>query len=233
VFFLHCDRCQETFRGGILDRHAIKHEPDIDLEAFHAAHGNCSLRMFEPTGRSSANGPWHEPMTERCIEVRDRDGLAVAVAIGSRSSIEDGLAWRIEQMALEEEIEIALDRELYWDIVDRALRPLHIPQRQIAAWANRVDNFLRTVGSTDCVVLYDDTRRPDQSAGSLTLTARTPLEASLRTFGFDAATEERLLALFNDSEFPPLRITRKVFTRRVQRMPRYAEARLDSPDPLV
>jgi hypothetical protein len=170
-------------------------------------------------------------MTERWIEVRDRHGLAVA--IGSRRSIEEGLAWRIERVALEEEIELTLDRELFWDTVDRALHPHHVPQRQVAAWANRVDNFLRTVSSADCVVLYDDTRRPDQSAGCLTLTARIPLEASLRTFGFDAATGDRLLALFNDIEFPPLRITRKVTTRRTRRAPRYESARLDSPDPLV
>lgn len=232
MFFVHCDRCQSTLRAGTLDGHETDPESRSDLEAFHTAHSSCSLRLFEPTGRARASGPWHEPTTERWIEVRDRHGLAVAV--GSRTSIDEPISWRVESVAFEEEIEIALDRELFWDGIDRALRPREVPQRQIAAWSNRVENYLRTVSSSDCVVLYDDTRRPDQSAGCLTLTARTPLEASLRTFGFDSDTAERLLALFDDAEFPPLRITRRMTTTRaLPRAPRYAGARLDSPDPLV
>ena len=231
MFFIHCDRHHDTMRAGTLDGHAIEHEPNEDLELFHATHAGCSLRLFEPTGRSLASGPRHEPMIERWFEVRDRDGLAVA--IGTRRSIEDPLDWRIEQIVFEEDVDVTLDAELFWDTVDRALRPHHIPQHQIAAWANRVDNFLRTLRSSDFVLLYDDTQRPDQSAACLTLTARTPLETSLRAFGFDPATGERLLGLFNDSEFPPLRITRRITTRRAQPTRRYAAPRLDSPDPLV
>jgi hypothetical protein len=231
LLFIHCDRCHSTLRSGTLDGHATDPEAGVDLEAFHAEHASCSLSLFQPTGRAMASGPWHEPSTERWIEVRDRDGLAVA--LGTRTSLDEPICWRIERVAFDEEIEIALDRELFWDSVERATRPHPVPQRQIAAWANRVDNYLRTVSSADCVVLYDDTRRPEQSAGCLTLTARTPLEASLRTFGFDADTVERLLGLFGDIEFPPVRITRRVTTRSVRRMHRYAPARLDSPDGLV
>jgi len=232
VFFLHCDRCNSTLRAGALDANDLDAETRTDLEAFHANHASCQLRMFAPTGRATANGPWHEPTTERWIEVLDRQGLAVAV--GTRTSIDEPICWRIENLAFHEEIEIALDRELFWDGIERALRACQASQRQIASWANRVENYLRTVASSDCVVLYDDTRRPEQSAGCLTLTARTPLEASLRTFGFDAETVERLLALFNDDEFPPLRITRRVTTARCARpAPHRASERLDSPDPLV
>lgn len=231
MFFLHCDRCHSTFRAGSFDGNTMDPESSADLEAFHATHAGCSLRLFEPTGRAMASGPWHEPMTERWLEVRDRDGLAVA--IGSRTSIDDPLTWRIERIGFEEEIEIALDRELFWDAVERVLQPLPVPQRQISGWANRVDNHLRSVSSADCMVLYDDTRRPDQSAGCLTLTARTPLETSLRAFGFEPAVAERLLSLFTDIEFPPLRITRKVTMRRPTRAQRWTTARLDSPDPLV
>jgi hypothetical protein len=232
VFFVHCDRCHRTLRAGALEGNDIDVESRSELEAFHAEHASCSLRLFEPTGRAMASGPWHEPSSERWFEVRDRLGLAVA--IGTRTSVEEPIDWRIENLAFDEEIEIALDRELFWDDVERALHPHKVPKRQIAAWANRVDNYLRTVASSDCVVLYDDTRRPEQSAGCLTLTARTPLEASLRTFGFDAEIAEQLLSLFNDVEFPPLRITRRVTTSsKARRTRHYAPARLDSPDPLV
>lgn len=232
MFFVHCDRCHRTLRAGALEGNDIDVETRSDLEAFHAEHASCALRLFEPTGRATASGPWHEPSSERWIEVRDRLGLAVA--IGTRTSAEEPIEWRIENLAFDEEIEIALDRELFWDGVERALHPHQVPQRLIAAWATRVDNYLRTVASSDCVVLYDDTRRPEQSAGCLTLTARTPLEASLRTFGFDAEIAEHLLGLFNDVEFPPLRITRRVTTSsRPRRARHYAPARLDSPDPLV
>lgn len=232
MFFIHCDRCESTLRAGALDGNDLDTEARTDLEVFNASHASCALRLFEPTGRASASGPWHEPTTERWIEVRDRHGLAVAV--GSRTSIDEPIRWRIENLAFHEEIEIGLDRELFWDDVERALHACQASQRQIAAWANRVENYLQTVASSDCIVLHDDTRRPEQSAGCLTLTARTPLEASLRTFGFDAETVDRLLALFNDDEFPPLRITRRVTTSRRTRAARHdAPAHLDSPDPLV
>lgn len=232
MFFVHCDRCHDTLRAGSLDANDVDPETGSELEAFHATHAGCSLRLFEPTGRAMASGPWHEPMTERWLEVRDRDGLAVA--IGSRTSVEEPLGWRIERIGFDEEVEITLDRELFWDDVERALHPLQVPQRQISAWANHVDNLLRTVAAADCVVLYDDTRRPDQSAGCLTLTARSPIESALRAVSFEPAVAERLRALFNDMEFPPLRITRKVTMRPPRRSARYAtSARLDSPDPLV
>ncbi len=231
MFFVHCDHCHSTLRAGSFDGNNMDPESSADLEAFHATHAGCSLRLFEPTGRAMASGPWHEPMTERWLEVRDREGLAVA--IGARTSIDDPLTWRIERIGFAEEIEIALDRELFWDSVERAIQPLPVPQRQISAWANRIDNHLRTVSSADCMVLYDDTRRPDQSAGCLTLTARTPLEASLGSFGFEPATAERLHGLFSDIEFPPVWITRKVTMQRPARTRRWAAARLDSPDPLV
>lgn len=231
MFFIHCDRCGDTLRAGIFEGNTLDPESSIDLETFHASHASCPLRLFEPTGRSVASGPRHEPLTERWFEVRDRDGLAVA--IGSRTSIDEPLSWRIEQLAFTEDVDIALDKELFWDSVDRALYPAHVPQRLLAAWANRVDNFLHTRGSSDFIVLYDDTHRPDQSAACLTLTARTPLETSLVGFGFDASTEERLRALFNDTEFPPLRITRTITTGRARRTAPCAPARLDSPDPLV
>jgi hypothetical protein len=231
VFFIHCDRCHDTLRAGIFEGNTLDPESNIDLENFHATHAGCPLRLYEPTGRSVASGPHHEPLTERWFEVRDRDGLAVA--IGSRTSIEEPLTWRIEQLSFDEDLEIALDSELFTDSVARALSPRSGEERLLAAWSNRVRNFLRTLGSSDFVVLYDDPRRPDQSAACLTLTARTPLEASLTGFGFDAPTEARLRALFNDTEFPPLRITRRITTRRGSRPARYAAARLDSPDPLV
>jgi len=232
VFFVHCDHCHSTLRAGSLDANDLDPEASADLETFHAAHSSCTLRLFEPTGRAMASGPWHEPMTERWLEVRDRDGLGVA--IGSRTSIEEPLTWRIERMGFEEEVEVALDRELFWDAVERTLHPLAVPQRQVSAWANQVDNHLRTLGPADWVILYDDTRCPDQSAGCLTLTARSPLESTMRTFGFAPEVVQRLGTLFNDMEFPPVRITRKITMRPTRRAKHYGpDARLDSPDPLV
>lgn len=232
MFFLHCPRCSDTLRAGIFEGNSLDAEATIDLESFHARHAGCPLRLYEPTGRSMVSGPRHEPMAERWFEVRDRDGLAVA--IGSRTSIEEPLSWRIEQLAFEEEVDVELDAELFWDSVDRALHRARGAQRQLAAWANRIENFVRALGSSDVVVLYDDVQHPEQSAACLTLTARTPLETSLVGFGFDAATEHSLRALFNDTEFPPLRITRRVaMRRRASRKARYAAPRLDSPDPLV
>lgn len=232
MFFVHCDRCHSTLRAGSLDANDLDPEASADLESFHARHAACSLRLFEPTGRAMASGPWHEPMTERWLEVRDRDGLGVA--IGSRTSIEEPLTWRIERMGFEEEVEVALDRELFWDAVERALHPLPVPQRQLSAWANHVDNHLRTLGPADWVILYDDTRCPDQSAGCLTLTARSPVESTMRGFGFAPEVVQRLGTLFNDMEFPPVRITRKITMRPTRRAPRFtATVHLDSPDPLV
>lgn len=232
MFFVHCDRCHSTLRAGSLDANDLDPEASADLETFHATHADCTLRLFEPTGRAMASGPWHEPMTERWLEVRDRDGLGVA--IGSRASIDEPLAWRIERMGFDEEVEVALDRELFWDAVERTLQPLPVPQRQVSAWANHVDNHLRTLGPADWVILYDDTRCPDQSAGCLTLTARSPLESILRTFGFAPEVVQRLGTLFNDMEFPPVRITRKITMRPTRRAKHYVhDARLDSPDPLV
>jgi hypothetical protein len=232
VFFVHCDRCHSTLRAGSLDSNDLDPEASADLESFHATHAACSLRLFEPTGRAMASGPWHEPMTERWLEVRDRDGLGVA--IGSRRSVDEPLNWRIERMGFEEEVEVALDRELFWDAIERTVHPLPMPQRQVSAWANHVDNHLRTLGPADWVILYDDTRCPDQSAGCLTLTARSPVESTMRSFGFPPEVVQRLATLFNDMEFPPIRITRKITMRPTRRAPRFgADARLDSPDPLV
>jgi hypothetical protein len=231
VFFIHCPRCSDTLRAGIFDGDSLDAEAAIDLENFHATHAGCPLRLYEPTGRSMVSGPRHEPMAERWFEVRDREGLAVA--IGSRTSIEEPLSWRIEELAFDEEVEVELDAELFWDSVDRALKRARSAQRQLTAWATRIENFVRALGSSDVVILYDDVQRPERSAACLTLTARTPLETSLVGFGFDATTEDRLRALFNDTEFPPLRVTRRISTRRAPRSARYAAARLDSPDPLV
>jgi hypothetical protein len=232
VFFVHCDRCHSTLRAGSLDSNDLDPEASADLESFHATHAGCSLRLFEPTGRAMASGPWHEPMTERWLEVRDREGLGVA--IGSRRSIDEPLNWRIERMGFEEEVEVTLDRELFWDAVERTVHPLPIPQRQVSAWANHVDNHLRTLGPADWVILFDDTRCPDQSTGCLTLTARSPVESTMRSFGFTPEVVQRIATLFNDMEFPPVRITRKITMRPTRRAARFAaDARLDSPDPLV
>ena len=232
MFFVHCDHCHSTLRAGSIDANDLDSEASADLETFHTAHADCALRLFEPTGRATASGPWHEPMTERWLEVRDREGLGVA--IGSRTSIDEPLTWRIERMGFEEEVEVALDRELFWDAVERTLHPLGVPQRQVSAWANQVDNHLRTLGPADWVILYDDTRCPDQSAGCLTLTARSPLESTMRTFGFAPEVVQRLATLFNDMEFPPVRITRRIAMRPTRRAKHFAHAaRLDSPDPLV
>jgi len=231
VFFIHCDRCDDTLRVGGGEGGQPDPETAIDLEAFHAAHARCSLRFYEPTGRATASGPWHEPLVERRLEVRDRDGLALAV--GRRTSIEEPLAWRIEDARLEEETEIALDEELFWDCVDRVIYPSRVPQRQVAAWVTHLTNHLRAAQPTDVVVLYDDVRDPDQSAACLTVTARAPLEASLPTFGFDPGTAARVKSLFDDPEFPPLRVRRRLVTSRARRRVDRAAARLDSPERLV
>jgi len=236
VFFVHCDGCHRTFRSGAFDGSDLDPEERIDRDAFYAAHAGCTLRRFEPTGRAMASGPWHEPMTERWLEVCDRDGLGVA--IGSRKSIDEPLSWRIERMVLDEQVDVTLDRELFWDAVERSMQPVPVPQRQVSAWANHVDNHLRTLGPADWVILFDDTRCPDQSAGCLTLTARSPLESGLRSFGFAEDVVHRLASAFNDTEFPPVRITRRITLRpaapnerRVQ--DRRQDGRLDSSEFLV
>lgn len=231
MFFIHCDRCDDTLRAGTLEERAPGREPNEDLEAFHVTHAGCPLRFYEPTGRGTASGPWHEPMVERWLEVRDRDGIAVA--IGSRTSIEEPIRWRIERIPFEEDVVVGLDEELFRDTVDRALYPHHVPERQIAAWTLHIASFVRSLGASDVIVLFDDAGNPDRSAACLTLTARMPLETSLRGFGFDGTTQERLRALFDDTEFPPLRVTRKPLRRRASRSLAGAVARLDSPDPLV
>lgn len=231
MFFLHCDRCDETLRVGMARGAEPDAETRIDLDAFHATHAGCTVRVYEPTGRSTASGPWHEPLVERRIEVRDDDGIALA--IGRRSSAEDPLVWRIEDARLEEEVRIGLDEDLFWDCVDRVLYPHRVPQRQVAAWVTHLTNYLRAARPSDVVVLHDDVQRPDCSAACLTPTARAPLEASLGTFGFDAATAECVRSLFDDPEFPPLKVTRRLIALRPRRTLPRAAARLDSPDPLV
>ncbi|HEY8516338.1 MAG TPA: hypothetical protein VIS07_12550 [Candidatus Binatia bacterium] len=232
MFFIHCDHCDETLRAGTIDGRDPALERDEDLEAFHQAHAGCPLRFFQPTGRGTASGPWHEPMVERWLEVRDRDGLAVA--IGSRTSIEEPLRWRIERIPFEEELDVGLDEPLFRDIVTRAVRPHVLSERQLAAWTLHIANFARSLAPEDVVVLFDDVAEPDRSAACMTLTARVPLEASLRAFRFEVPIEERLRGLFDDPEFPPLRVTRRPARRRVATTHlQDAAVRLDSPDPLV
>ena len=56
----------------------------------------------------------------------------------------------------------------------------------------------------------------------------------MRTFGFAPEVVQRLATLFNDMEFPPVRITRRIAMRPTRRAKHFAHAaRLDSPDPLV
>ncbi|MEW6269962.1 MAG: hypothetical protein AB1689_11775, partial [Thermodesulfobacteriota bacterium] len=206
MFFIHCDRCDDTLRAGTLEDLDPGHEPNEDLEAFHQAHAGCPLRFYQPTGRGTASGPWHEPMVERWLEVRDRDGLAVA--IGARTSIDDPMQWRIERVPFEEEIEVGLDEELFRDVVRRALYPHQLSERQLAAWTLHIVSFVRSLRPADVIVLYDDVSDPDRSAACMTITARVPLEGSLSALRFDPTIEERIRALFDDVEFPPLRVQR-------------------------
>jgi len=208
VFFVHCQDCAQTVRS-IAAAIATSLDVAIDpvVSTFHVAHARCRLRHFFPTGRAIANGPWHEPMTERRIEVSGGDGLAVAV--GTRETLQDELSWRIEPGHIDEELHVQLDHLAFWDCVDRALFPHHIPRRTLAAWATHVDDFVRRVLREDLVLLEDDPAHPSASTACLTLTSRVQLETSVGTFGFDPESERRLLAAFEDPAFPALTVTRR------------------------
>jgi hypothetical protein len=208
MFFIHCEDCTKTVRS-ITGAIASTPEMAIDpvVTAFQLAHARCRMRHYFPTGRAIANGPWHEPLTERRIEISGGEQLAVAV--GTRASLHDELTWRIEPGHIEEELNVQLDHLAFWDCVDRALFPHHIPTRALSAWATHVDDFVRRVLREDLILLEDDPARPSACNACLTLTSRVQLETSVGTFGFDAESEQRLLAAFDDPAFPALTVTRR------------------------
>lgn len=230
MHFVHCERCHRTIRSST-PPHVVEAGADEDLALFELEHGACGLRVYTPTGRAAASGPWHEPTIERRFEVRDGDVLAVAV--GNRQSLEEPLSWRIERVPFDEQVEVSLDAELFWDDVDRALHPHHVPKKQVAEWATHIEKLLRLLTPDEVIVSHDDPHRPDASAAYPRPDARGAIEASLRRFGFDATTDARLRRLLAGAEFPPLRLVRRLARGTASEPAESARARLDSPDPLV
>jgi hypothetical protein len=211
MVFIQCARCGTTLRTLASSAASLFDLSDPDLSEFHAAHGDCPLRYFVPTGRSSATGAWHEPLTERRIEVSGSDGLAIA--IGTRRSLDESLAWRIEPGALDEEVAFELDREAFWATIDRAFYPHHIPMRSLAACVHQVENFVRAARAADLVLLCDVPGHPDVSRACFTVTARARLEGLLRGFGFEPEIENALAVAFDDAEFPQIVVTRREASR--------------------
>lgn len=220
MLFLHCPQCDATTRilqpsaAGVrpgewlrlLRLVTLHHETDPELGAFCATHANCPVLIHPPTGRTAASGPWHEPLTERRIEVETDCGLAVAV--GRRQSIDFPVTWRIEPGTLDEIVSIELDREEFEDTIDRALFPNHLPNRAIAAWATAIERMLANARPEELTILHDDARRPNRSRVAPSDALRQAL-AALSAVGFDPETSRRLRSLFSlDAEFPPLWIKR-------------------------
>lgn len=150
---------------------------------------------------------------DRC-DATLRAGLPEAAA--SSAATEDIAAFHVsvEHVPYLEETEVALDATLFVRDVDAALAPPHPPRRRIAAWMSHVGSCTRSLQPDDVVLLHDEASHPECSAARLTPAARASLEAALPAFGFDETSGDRLRALFEDEEFPPLRVTRRLLTGR-------------------
>lgn len=209
MLFLHCQACNATIRS-LADAINSTSEllRDDLLEEFHRTHARCRTSIYFPTGDAESSLPWHEPLAERRIEVSGSDGHALA--IGARADLDSPLEWRLEPIAVDEELSVALDREAFFRILDRALFPNHLPVRSLSQWAAQIEEFLARVSPEDLVVLHDDPRQANVSHACLTLTARVSLEAGLSRRGLDDESAHRLLATFEDPEFPPLAVTRRL-----------------------
>ncbi len=201
--FLHCARCEEILRRLPSD----DLEGEEEVRAFLERHAACGVAALQPTGRSRADGPWHEPLTARRVEVAGPDGLAVAV--GTRASLEEPIRWRLEPGELGEETEIELDEEEFWSAVDRALFPHHLPLGRLEAWAAHLGRVARAASPEDLLLLFDDPGDPSVSHGCFTPTAVARIQGSLGSFGFDPFTEQQLARAFAAHAFPPLRIRRR------------------------
>lgn len=146
-------------------------------------------------------------MAVRRLEVRGRDG--VAMAVGARRLVDEPLVWRIERHPPEEQTEVELDRALFWAVADRAIYPAHVPRRALDEWAAQIEHYVRSTPASDIVLLDDDPSSGDATFACLTLTSRARLEAALPSFGFDPEIAERLERLFDEELFPPLRVRRR------------------------
>ncbi|MDG2304721.1 MAG: hypothetical protein P8R42_08705 [Candidatus Binatia bacterium] len=200
--FIHCEQCRETVRI------PLENVEPATADDFRERHASCRLRIYEPTGRAEASGTWQDPMSTRRLEVRGDDGLAMAVA--ARRLLAEPLVWHIEQQECEEELEVELDRALFWASVDRTLYPSHLPKRTLEEWATQLEHFARSARPEDIVLLEDDPRCGNATFACFTITARARLESGLAAFGFDAETQSRLAALFDQELFPPLRVERRL-----------------------
>jgi len=220
VHFVHCEDCSETRRVAPF----LASEEGTTAASFRAAHRDCRVRTFVPTGEGTASTTWHDPLATRRLQVRSDD--VAAVAVGRRSRVEEPLVWELELGTGEEPTSVELDGDLFWRVVERSLHPLHIARRALEGWAARIERFVRGAHPSDVVLLEDDVRTGSTTFARLTLTARTRLESTLTGLGLDAATAERLETLFEDELFPPLRIVRRVAT---QPAPRGAPTVITSP----
>ena len=204
--FLRCRSCEEILRR-------IPELPpaeDEDLLSFRERHARCEIESLVPTGRAIADRPWHEPFAERRVEVRGPSGTALLV--GRRTSLDEPVAWTFEPGDLDEVLEISLDGPAFWEALDEALRPHHFADRPLRRWAEHVSQLVRDARAEDVIVLEDDPHVPAVSRGALTPTASARLQSSLRSFGVDEFTAERLSSAFTGARFPPLRITRRLVT---------------------
>ena len=204
VQFIHCERCGKTERTSSAPTH------DDEISAFRKAHPTCRVETFEATGRATASTIWNDPMAIRRLEVRSEHGLAVA--IGSRSLLDEPLSWKIDRQATEEHTEVELDRGLFWGAVDRAIHPAHVRHRALDEWASQIEHHVRNTPAADIILLEDDPACGNATYACLTLTSRSRLEANLRSFGFDREIEQKLEELFDEELFPPLRVRRRLDT---------------------
>jgi hypothetical protein len=206
VGFLHCRSCGEIIR--LLAE--VPPAQDEDLRDFRERHDRCEVRVLVPTGRALAYAPWHEPLTERCVEVDGGEGPEVLV--GRREKLAEPIHWTLVSGSLAETVEVELDQEAFWAEVDEALYPHHLPAALIRQWGAHVATLVRRASAEDVVVLEDDPQEPWVSHGCLVPTACARLQTSIQAFGFDATTQDRLSSAFVGAGFPPLRITRRLAT---------------------
>ncbi|HZR80578.1 MAG TPA: hypothetical protein VFD92_05720 [Candidatus Binatia bacterium] len=219
MFFLHCRDCETTVRSiANATSSASELAADPMIREFHESHAGCRTTCYFPTGRAESSLAWHEPLAERRIEVRGSDGHAVA--IGSRATLDEPILWRLERADVDEEISVELDRDAFFRVLDRALHPHHVPVRTISAWATQIEDYVQRIPREELVLLQDDPARPNVSHACLTLTSRTALERLLARQGLDDESARRLFSTFEDPEFPPLAVTRRLVA-----MPALASAR--------
>jgi len=153
--FLECADCRETHRvlGGLLRRDSeIGRELEEEARGFSLRHASCRLLRWLPCGDATSDLPSFEPLAAWSVPVRrDDDPSCRAVARGAREDVDGPLGWRI--LRGDVAAEPRLDREQLRALLDLALERSDDLPRNLAAWADWLELFLRRLPARQVAAL--------------------------------------------------------------------------------